>query len=238
MGFTGALVAGVWIGHDDFSPMSWNGSGVTDGSLPAMTSHAFMSVAHTNMNIPQIPGLPLHPKQVAELARLADLKRTNPRVPSAQIPPTTQRKNYIMPDQTRELLKRLRESMRRAAGLESTPAAASKAFPHQKPMPGRILALGLASAHARSVRQLNRAASRFGSVSSMKTIVSSPPPASRLAAHENYRSVQTLPTSATPYCLLRVKAISVAATGLVLVASNADAAIGGEHICTDALARG
>jgi penicillin-binding protein 1A len=31
--------------RDDFSPMSWNGSGVTGGSLPAMTWHAFMSVA-------------------------------------------------------------------------------------------------------------------------------------------------------------------------------------------------
>jgi penicillin-binding protein 1A len=142
MGFTGALVAGVWIGHDDFSPMSWNGSGVTGGSLPAMTWHAFMSVAHTNMNIPQIPGLPLHPNQVAELARLADLKRTSPRVPSAQIPPATQSNNSIMPDQTRDLLKRIGESMRRAAGLESTPtAAASKAPPDQKPrpaVPGRI----------------------------------------------------------------------------------------------------
>jgi penicillin-binding protein 1A len=123
--------------------MSWNGSGVTGGSLPAMTWHAFMSVAHTNMNIiPQIPGLPLHPKQVAELARLADLKRTNPRIPSAQIPPATQSKNSIMPDQTRDLLKRLGESMRRAAGLESTPdAAALKAPPDQKPnlaVPGRI----------------------------------------------------------------------------------------------------
>jgi penicillin-binding protein 1A len=143
MGFTGALVAGVWIGHDDFTPMSWNGngSGVTGGSLPAMTWHAFMSVAHVNMNIPQIPGLPLHPNQVAELTRLADLKRTNPRIPSAQIPPATQSNNSIMPDQTRDLLKRIGESMRRAAGLESTPAAASKAPPDQKPrpeVPGRI----------------------------------------------------------------------------------------------------
>jgi hypothetical protein len=47
-----------------------------------------------------------------------------------------------MPDQTRDLLKRIGESMRRAAGLESTPtAAASKAPPDQKPrpeVPGRI----------------------------------------------------------------------------------------------------
>jgi penicillin-binding protein 1A len=103
--------------------MSWNGSGVTGGSLPAMTWHAFMSVAHTNMNIPQIPGLPLHSNQVAELARLADLKKKNPKMPSAQIPPATQGKISIMPDQTRDMLKRLAETMHRTAGLSSTPAA-------------------------------------------------------------------------------------------------------------------
>ena len=37
VGFTGALVTGVWVGHDDFRPMS-NGS-VTGGSLPAPAWH-------------------------------------------------------------------------------------------------------------------------------------------------------------------------------------------------------
>ena len=35
VGFTGALVTGVWVGHDDFRPMWLNGQGVTGGSLPA-----------------------------------------------------------------------------------------------------------------------------------------------------------------------------------------------------------
>jgi hypothetical protein len=61
--------------------------------------------------------------QVAELARLAEMKRTNPKTPSAQTPPATQSQTSIMPDQTRDMLKRLAKSMRRAAGLESTPAA-------------------------------------------------------------------------------------------------------------------
>ena len=34
VGFTGALVAGVWVGHDDFRPMWLNGNGVTGGTLP------------------------------------------------------------------------------------------------------------------------------------------------------------------------------------------------------------
>ena len=84
MGFTGALVTGVWVGHDDFRPMHYNG-GVTGGSLPAMAWHNFMSVAHTNRNIPPIPGLPLHPMQMAEQQRLAELKRTDPGLAQAQI---------------------------------------------------------------------------------------------------------------------------------------------------------
>ena len=78
VGFTGALVTGVWVGHDDFRPMWLNGQGVTGGSLPATAWHAFMSVAHTNRNIPPIQGLPPHPAQVAEQQRLAELKRTDP----------------------------------------------------------------------------------------------------------------------------------------------------------------
>ena len=74
IGFTGALVTGVWVGYDDFRPMSWNGQGVTGGSLPATIWHSFMSVAHNNIkHIPQIPGLPLHPNQIAEQQRLSEL---------------------------------------------------------------------------------------------------------------------------------------------------------------------
>jgi penicillin-binding protein 1A len=122
IGFTGAMVTGVWVGHDDFRPMHYNG-GVTGGSLPATAWHNFMSVAHTNRNIPAIPGLPLHPMQVAEQQRLAELKRTDPGLAQAQIAQSTQKKTSIMPDQTRDALKRLAESMRRAAGVQATPAS-------------------------------------------------------------------------------------------------------------------
>jgi penicillin-binding protein 1A len=123
LGFTGALVTGVWIGNDDYRPMliqadarSGGASGVTGGSLPAMTWQSYMSVAHTSMNIPQIVGLPLHPTQIAELQRLAELKKTEPAVAAAATAPL-QKKASIMPDQTRDALKRLAAAMRRAGGL-------------------------------------------------------------------------------------------------------------------------
>ena len=119
LGFTGALVAGVWVGHDDFRPMG----GITGGTLPAQAWHAFMSVVHTNRNIPTIPGLTPHPAQVAEQQRLAELKRTDPGLAKAQIAHTSQKKSSIMPDQTREALRRLAETMRRAGETKAAPPA-------------------------------------------------------------------------------------------------------------------
>jgi penicillin-binding protein 1A len=123
VGFTGALVAGVWVGHDDFRPMWLGGHGVTGGSLPAQAWHAFMSVVHTNRNIPTIPGLQPHPVQVAEQQRLAELKRTDPALAQAQMAHATQKKSSIMADQTRESLRRLAESMRRAGSPTAMPVS-------------------------------------------------------------------------------------------------------------------
>jgi penicillin-binding protein 1A len=124
IGFTGSLVTGVWVGHDDFRPMWLNGRGVTGGSLPATAWHAFMSVAHTSKNIPPIQGLPPHPVQVAEQQRLAELKRTDPGLAQAQIAQATQKRSGIMPDQTRELLERLADTMLRASGQKPLPVSA------------------------------------------------------------------------------------------------------------------
>jgi penicillin-binding protein 1A len=137
LGFTGALVAGVWVGHDDFRPMWLGGQGVTGGSLPTQAWHAFMSVVHANRNIPAIPGLPPHPVQVAEQQRLAELKRTDPSLAQAQIAHATQKKSSIMADQTREALRRLADGMRKAGGPATPastlmPASATKAGDAQK----------------------------------------------------------------------------------------------------------
>jgi penicillin-binding protein 1A len=67
IGFTGQYVTGVWLGNDDFTPMSR----VTGGSFPAQTWHTYMMAAHDTDNIPQIAGLPVHPVQAAEQARIA-----------------------------------------------------------------------------------------------------------------------------------------------------------------------
>lgn len=66
MGFTGQYVTGVWLGNDDFTPMSR----ITGGSFPAEIWQKYMVAAHDTDNIPQIPGLELHPIQVAEQERL------------------------------------------------------------------------------------------------------------------------------------------------------------------------
>ena len=125
VGFTGALVAGVWVGHDDFRPMWLNGNGVTGGTLPTTAWHAFMQVAHTSKNIPTIPGLTPHPVQVAEQQRLAELKRTDPGMAQAQIVQAAALKtSSVMPEQTRDTLRRLADSMRRATSGEPVPVPA------------------------------------------------------------------------------------------------------------------
>jgi penicillin-binding protein 1A len=124
VGFTGALVTGVWVGYDDFRPMN----NITGGSLPAQAWHAYMSVAHRNYrSIPQIVGIAPHPNQLADQQRLAELRRTDPGLAHAQVVQSTQKATSIMPDQTRAALKKVADSMRQAAGLQPTPAAAPAA---------------------------------------------------------------------------------------------------------------
>ncbi len=53
IGFTGNLVAGVWVGNDDGLPMN----GVTGGGLPARIWHDFMAAAHEGVEPRPIPGL-------------------------------------------------------------------------------------------------------------------------------------------------------------------------------------
>jgi penicillin-binding protein 1A len=123
MGMTGQLVTGVWLGNDDYRPMiiqpnarTGNATGVTGGGLPAMTWHAYMSAAHPSMSIPTLLGLSQHPTQAAEQARVAELKRSDPAL-AAAAEAQARRSTSVMPEQTRERLKRLAETMRRAAGL-------------------------------------------------------------------------------------------------------------------------
>ncbi len=111
VGYTGAMVTGVWIGNDDYRPTS----GVTGGSLPAQIWHAYMSVAHTDMNIPTIPGLSPHPRQIEEQQRIAELKRVDPALFASR---AGGGRDVRMPSTTRDALKRLATAMRKAAGNE------------------------------------------------------------------------------------------------------------------------
>ena len=122
VGFTGALVTGVWVGYDDFRPMP----GITGGSLPTQAWHSYMQVAHNNYrSIPPILGIAPHPNQVADQQRLSELKRTDPGMAQAQVAQAAQKSNSLMPDQTRAALKKVAETMRRAAGLQAVPASAA-----------------------------------------------------------------------------------------------------------------
>jgi hypothetical protein len=79
-------------------------------------------------------GLPPHPVQVAEQARIAELKRTDPSLAQAQIAQASQKRSTIMPDQTREALKRLADSMLRASGVQATPVSAPSSEGGPPPM--------------------------------------------------------------------------------------------------------
>jgi penicillin-binding protein 1A len=131
VGFTGSLVTGVWVGYDDFRPMA----GITGGSLPTQTWHSFMSVALGGYpDIPPIPGLVAHAPAVAEQPRSGEGKREAVGAP-APTPPVVQKKVSLMPDQTRDALKRLAEMMRRAAAGEAGTANPAAAPP--KPPDGK-----------------------------------------------------------------------------------------------------
>lgn len=127
VGFTGKFVTGVWLGNDDYRPMTLQSrergaSGVTGGSLPAMAWHGYMSVAHKSMDIPTIPGLAPHPTQVAERQRVASLPAGEAARQGGDAGEAS-RRNKVMPDPARAALRRLAESLRQVARSPSEPAA-------------------------------------------------------------------------------------------------------------------
>ncbi len=111
MGFTGKYVTGVWLGNDDFRPTAR----VTGGSLPAQTWHAFMSVAHKDMDIPTIPGLSPHPVQIEERARIAALVAANPSL--AENRTAGSNTASLMPANTRKALETITARLREAGNL-------------------------------------------------------------------------------------------------------------------------
>ncbi len=122
VGFTGKYVGGVWIGRDDNRPMS---AGTTGGQLAAPIWQQFMSVAHTDMNIPTIPGLSPHPVQAAEQQRIAAMERNK----VAASEPAGSRSQSLMSERTRKALERIVKSLRTASGDEGQEEPAPGAPP-------------------------------------------------------------------------------------------------------------
>jgi penicillin-binding protein 1A len=113
VGATGKYVGVVWLGNDDNRPMS---GGNTGGQLAAPLWQSFMSVAHRDMNIPNLPGLQPHPVQVAEQQRIAQLKLTNPAAAAAELG-AGKPQSASMSDTARDALKRITTALRKAAGV-------------------------------------------------------------------------------------------------------------------------
>ncbi len=111
LGFTGQYVTGVWYGNDSFTATNK----VTGGSLPARTWHQYMVAAHTNYNIPQIPGVPLHPKQIEEMQRIAEIKKEDPTLGTV-----FQGGVRLMPKKTRQLLIDMAKMFKEAKPLDVT----------------------------------------------------------------------------------------------------------------------
>jgi penicillin-binding protein 1A len=141
MGITGALVAGVWVGYDDFRPMP----GITGGSLPAQIWHNFMSVALGGYStIPPIPGIGGHGTEMADVrggdARRADSQAQGGPQATAQGTASASggaKKTSLMSDQARDALRRLAQSLRRAAGVEAAPVEHAPAAAKPKPPEGK-----------------------------------------------------------------------------------------------------
>jgi len=125
VGFTGQYVTGVWFGNDDFSEMV---SGTTGGHMAAPAWHRYMAAAHTNMDIAQIPGLPLHPRQIEERQRLAEIRRDDPSAGAGSTEPSKR-----MPARTRKMLTSLSKLLKEAPKLKGAAGAPEKGASLDRP---------------------------------------------------------------------------------------------------------
>jgi penicillin-binding protein 1A len=146
MGFTGQYVAGVWMGNDNSTSMAR----VTGGGLPAPTWRQFMIAAHSSYNIPQIPGLPMHPKQVEELQRIAEMRKADPSLGGMS---DSSRK---MPLKTQRLLTRLSKLLKeKRATLIPVGQVAAKTQP-AKTQPAKTQPAAPAKPHAQAAARARR----------------------------------------------------------------------------------
>jgi penicillin-binding protein 1A len=109
---------------------------VTGGSFPAQTWHAYMMAAHDTDNIPQIAGLPVHPVQAAEQAKIAAAMAqnaaANPEIAAAPAPESVK----DMSQTTRQVLEKLGSMLKDARPLspnDSRPDRAEAPAPASGP---------------------------------------------------------------------------------------------------------
>jgi len=122
IGYTGQYVTGVWLGNDDFAPMAR----VTGGSFPAQTWKAYMVAAHDTDNIPQIAGLPVHPRQAAEQARIAAAMAQNAAA-NPEVVATAPESVKDMSAATRQVLEKLGSMLKDARPLSPSDARPDRA---------------------------------------------------------------------------------------------------------------
>jgi penicillin-binding protein 1A len=130
LGFTGQYVTGIWYGNDNFTSMAE----VTGGSIPAQTWHDYNVAAHTNFNIPAIPGLPLHPRQVEEMARIAEVKKEDPTL--GTVADSARR----MPQKTRKTLTALNKLFKESKHIQEVPAERGASLEGTAPLVAGVVA--------------------------------------------------------------------------------------------------
>jgi penicillin-binding protein 1A len=159
MGFTGEYVVGVWMGNDDFTPMSR----VTGGSFPAQAWHDFMVMAHDTDNIPEIPGLPLHPVQVAEQERLAKLQQAVATDSDVMIvPAATPESVKDMSSATRQILEKIGNLLKTAPSLSPRDDHAQAPAPPEAKPPSSIASASVSPAAVPAETLPNQAAPQAG----------------------------------------------------------------------------
>ena len=119
VGGTGKYVTSVWFGNDDNRPMA---GGATGGGIAAPAFQQLMAPIHGTTRIPTIPGLRPHPVQEAERNQISAETQKRDQVAAGQAS-GPRRQQSIMPNETREALKKLSQMMRKAGGLPGEPPA-------------------------------------------------------------------------------------------------------------------
>jgi penicillin-binding protein 1A len=130
VGYTGNLVASVWYGNDDSTPMN----DMTGGTLPAMTWHEVMKVAHQNLEIRPIPGAsPANANRVASANRPAADQAQSPA--QAFLAGTLSRRSYEVLGDISSLFQSVERPLSTGKAPEAPRSSASADVRRQVAMP-------------------------------------------------------------------------------------------------------